>query len=78
MGAFKAVSIKAMQRDANILPLDIKMEEIRSRFAIRVIRGFSPKNPIRRHANSDRPVETDLEQLFTKTKQMESIYDNIY
>jgi hypothetical protein len=54
------------------------MEEIRSRFAIRAIRDVDPRNHIQRQANYDRPAETDLEQLFTKTKQMEGIDDNIY
>jgi hypothetical protein len=67
-----------MQRDANILPLDVRMEKICSRFAMQAIRNVSPRNSIRRQANSDRPEETDLEQLFTKIKQMEGIDDNIY
>jgi hypothetical protein len=46
MGAFKSLPIKVMQYDANILPLDVRMEEIRSRFAIRAIRDVSPRNSI--------------------------------
>jgi hypothetical protein len=42
------------------------------------LRNLSPKYPIRRQANSDRPAETDLEKLLAKTKQIESIDDNIY
>jgi hypothetical protein len=66
MEAFKSSPINAMQRDANILLLDVRIEEIRCRFAIRAIRNVSPRNPIRRQTNSDRPSETNLGQLFTK------------
>jgi hypothetical protein len=78
MRAFTSSPIKPMQHDANILPLDVKIKRILSRLAIRAIRNVSPKNLIRRQANSDRPAETGLEQLFTKTKQMEGMDDNIY
>jgi hypothetical protein len=45
MGAFKSSPIKAMQRDTNILLLDVTIEEIRSRFAIWAIREMIQKNP---------------------------------
>jgi hypothetical protein len=61
-----------------ISPLDVRMKEIGSRFAIKAIRDVSPRNPIQRQANSDRPAKTGLEQLFTKTKQIEGIDENIY
>jgi hypothetical protein len=48
MEAFKSSLINAVQRDANILPLDVRMEEIRSTFAIQAIRNVSPRNPIRK------------------------------
>ena len=38
LGAFRSAPIKAMQRDAEILPVSIRMKEIRDRFAIRAIR----------------------------------------
>jgi hypothetical protein len=33
-GTFKSAPIKAIQRDANILPLNVSMKKIRRRFAI--------------------------------------------
>ena len=38
--------IKAMQRDEEILPVSIRMKEIRDRFAICAIRDVSPRNPV--------------------------------
>jgi hypothetical protein len=70
MEAFKSSPIKIMQRDVNILPLDVGMKEIRSGFAIQTIRDVSPRNPIRRQINSDHPQKLIFEQLFTKAKQM--------
>jgi hypothetical protein len=78
MNAFKSSPIKAIQRDANILPLNVRMKTIRSRFGIQVIRDVCSRNIIQRQANSDCLAETDFEQLFTKTMQMKGIDDNIY
>lgn len=36
--------VKAVQRDDEILPVSIRMEDIRGRFVIRVIRPVSPRN----------------------------------
>jgi hypothetical protein len=38
LGAFRSAPVKAMQRDAEILPVNIRMKEICDRFAIRAIR----------------------------------------
>ena len=46
LGAFRSAPIKAMQRDAEILPVSIRIKEIRDRFAIRAFRVVSPRNPI--------------------------------
>ena len=43
LGAFRFAPIKAMQYNAKILPVSIRMKEIRDRFAIRAIRAVSPK-----------------------------------
>jgi hypothetical protein len=34
LGAFRSAPVKAMQRDAEILPVNIRMKEIRDRFAV--------------------------------------------
>jgi len=60
LGAFRFAPIKAMQRDAEILPVNIRMKEIRDRFAIRAIRAVSPRNPVWKLANSNKPAEGDL------------------
>jgi hypothetical protein len=39
---------------------------------------MSPRDPLPRQTSRDRPVETDLEQLLTKTKQMNDIGNIIY
>jgi hypothetical protein len=49
--------VKAMQRDAEILPVNIQMKEIRSRFAVRAIRAVSPRNPVWKLANCNKPAE---------------------
>jgi hypothetical protein len=43
LGAFKSAPVKAMQRDAEILLVNIRMKEIRDQFAIRAV---SPGNPV--------------------------------
>ena len=78
LGAFKSAPIKAMQRDAEILPVNIRMKEIRDRFAIRAIRAVSPRNPVWKLANRSKPAEGDLERLFARVKQMDGIDDDKY
>ena len=67
-----------MQRDAEILPVSIRMKEIRDRFAVRAIRAVSPRNPVWKLANRSKPAESDLETLFARVKQMEGIDDDKY
>jgi len=43
LDAFRSAPIKEMQHDAEILPVIIRMKEIRDQFAIRAIRAVSPK-----------------------------------
>jgi len=62
-----------MQRDAEILPVSIRMKEIRDRFAIRAIRDVSPRNPVWKLANSSKLAKGDLEKLFARVKQMNGI-----
>lgn len=38
--------VQAMQLDANILPVDINMNEIYDRFAVRAIQVVSPRSPV--------------------------------
>ena len=78
LGAFRSAPIKAMQRDAEILPVNIRMKEISDRFAIRAIRAVSPRNPVWKLANSNKPAEGDLEKLFARVKQMDGIDDDRY
>jgi hypothetical protein len=73
LGAFRSAPVKAMQRDAEILPANIRMKEIRDRFAVRAIRAVSPRNPVWKLANRNKPTEGDLERLFARVKQMERI-----
>ena len=67
-----------MQRDAEILPVSIRMKEIRDRFAIRAIRDVSPRNPVWKLANSSKLAKGDLEKLFARVKQMNGIDDDKY
>ena len=67
-----------MQRDAEILPVSIRMKEIRDRFAIRAIRDISPRNPVWKLANSSKLAKGDLEKLFARVKQMNGIDDDKY
>ena len=78
LGAFRSPPIKAMQRDAEILPVSIRMKEIRDRFAIRAIRDVSPRNPVWKLANSSKLAKGDLEKLFARVKQMNGIDDDKY
>ena len=78
LGAFRSAPIKAMQRDAEILPVSIRMKEIRDRFAIRAIRDVSPRNPVWKLANSSKLAKGDLEKLFARVKQMNGIDDDKY
>ena len=78
LGAFRSAPIKAMQRDAEILPVSIRMKEIRDRFAIRAIRDVSPRNPVWKLANSSKIAKGDLEKLFARAKQMNGIDDDKY
>jgi hypothetical protein len=67
-----------MQRDAEILPVNIQMKEIRDRFAVRAIRAVSPRNPVWKLANRSKPAEGNLETLFARVKQMKGIDDDRY
>ena len=78
LGAFRSAPIKAMQRDAEIMPVSIRMKEIRDRFAIRAIRDVSPRNPVWKLANSSKLAKGDLEKLFARVKQMNGIDDDKY
>ena len=78
LGAFRSAPIKAMQRDAEIMPVSIRMKEIRDRFAIRAIRDVSPRNPVWKLANSSKLAKGDLEKLFDRVKQMNGIDDDKY
>jgi hypothetical protein len=54
------------------------MKEIRDRFAIKAIRAVSPRNPVRKLPNRNKPAEGDLKRLFARVKQMEDIDDDKY
>jgi hypothetical protein len=57
-----------MQHDAEILPVNIRMKEIRDRFAVRAIRAVSPRNAVWKLANRSKPADGDLERLFARVK----------
>ena len=78
LGAFKSAPIKAMQRDADILPVNIRMQEICDRFAVRAIRAVSPRNPVRKLATRSKQPEGSLDELFVRIRQMEGIDDDKY
>jgi hypothetical protein len=65
LGAFRSAPVKAMQRDAEILPVNIQMKEIRGRFVVRAIRAVSPRNSVWKLANRNKPAEGDLECALT-------------
>jgi hypothetical protein len=75
---FKSGSIRATQRDADMLLLNIKGKKICSKFVVRAIRDVSSRNFARRQANHDRSAKPDLDQVLTKAKKMKDIDDNIY
>jgi hypothetical protein len=54
------------------------MKEICDRFAVRAIRAVSPRNPVWKLANRNKPAEGDLETLFARVKQMEGNDDDKY
>ena len=66
-----------MQRDAEILPVNIRMKEIRDRFAIWAICAVSPRNPVCILANSNKPAEGDL-GLLESNKWMVLMMTNIW
>ena len=66
-----------MQRDAEILPVSIRMKEIRDRFAIRAIRAVSPRNHMWKLANSSKLAKGDLEKLFARVKQSYSNFAQV-
>ena len=76
LGTFRSALIKAIQRDVEILPVNIKMKEIRDRFAIHAICAVSPRNPVGKLANSSKLAKGDLEKLFDRVKQMNEVEDD--
>lgn len=58
--------------------MNIWMEEIRDWFAIRVIRTVSPRNPVWKLTDYNKPAEGDLERLLAKIKQMSGIDNDKY
>ena len=78
LGAFRSAPIKAMQWDSEILPVSIRMKEIRDRFAIRAIRAVSPRNPVWKLANSRKLAKGDHEKLFARVKQINGVDNNRY
>ena len=76
--AFKFVPFKEMQRDAEMLPVNIRIEEIRDQFSIRDIRDVSSKSPIWKLANLSKPAESDLEKFLDGFRQMNVIDDDRY
>ena len=67
-----------MQRDAEMLPVNIRIEEIRDQFSIRDIRDVSSKSPIWKLANLSKPAESDLEKFLDGFRQMNGIDDDKY
>jgi len=61
---FKFAPVKPMQYDAKILLVNIQVEEIRDRFAIRAIRAAGPRNPVWKLAGRSKSTEGDLERVF--------------
>lgn len=53
-----------MQYDAEILLVNIQVEEIRDRFAIRTIWASGPRNPVWKLAGRSKPTEGDFERGF--------------
>jgi hypothetical protein len=64
--AFRSAPVKAMQRDAEILPVNIRLKEILDRFAVRAIRAVSPRNPVWKLATRNKPAEGNLETFFAR------------
>ena len=72
------ITMKLFQRDTEILPVNIRMKEIRNRFAIRAIRAVSPRNPVWKLANSSKLAKGEIEKLFARVKQMNGVDDDKY